>query len=196
MRQVFLERADLDGPAFKAWFKNSQVVGEDGKPAVVYHGTTALGDFDKFTQSNDVGHHFGTAQAANDRLDFMAKDARKQGNPRTVPVYLSIQNALDMDDEHTWEPSGILDALEHEGLVSADDPRYSKDMLAIRTTSDKQRANDALRRLIKNTGHDGIRYTNSSEDAGSTSWVALDPGQIKSVFNRGTFDRRRASIME
>jgi hypothetical protein len=44
--------------AFKAWFGKSKVVDEDGKPRVVYHGTT--GDFDTFdpakaTTESDLG---------------------------------------------------------------------------------------------------------------------------------------------
>ncbi|MGV8953875.1 MAG: hypothetical protein ACOH2M_22445 [Cypionkella sp.] len=41
---------------------------------------------------------------------------------------------------------------------------------------------------LNDAGFDGLRYTNVYEDAGSVSWVALRPEQIKSQFNRGTFD--------
>ena len=65
-------RADVESsPAFRQWFGESKVVGEDGKPMAVYHGT--FGDFDTFEQTKDIGYHFGTAKAARDRLRGLGK---------------------------------------------------------------------------------------------------------------------------
>lgn len=48
----------------------------------------------------------------------------------------------------------------------------------------------------KAEGHDGLVYTNSAEGAGSESWVAFDPKQIKSAIgNRGTFDPNDPNIL-
>ena len=47
----------------------------------------------------------------------------------------------------------------------------------------------------KRQGYDGIRYRNVEEDAGSESWIAFRPEQIKSVANRGTFDPANPSIL-
>ena len=209
MRQVFLERADFKSPAFKAWFKKSKVVEPDGTPAVVYHGTNSLGDFQVFRQNNDIGHHFGTAKAANDRLDFRddqevdneylggTKMQQKFGGQRIYPVYLSIQKPFEMPDMGHWEPNDVVEQLEEQGFITGeDDKRYRKEIMAVLTTGYRARGMEAARKLLQKLGFDGIRYQNESEDQGSTSWIALDPRQIKSIHNRGTFDPRRGSIME
>lgn len=53
-------------PAFKRWFKNSKVCDSRGRPLVVYHGTTSF--FTIFENTSDIGFHFGTREAAKDRL--------------------------------------------------------------------------------------------------------------------------------
>lgn len=51
----------INSPEFKAWFRDSKVVGSDGKPLVVYHGTVT--DFDSFSRGrsnpeSDLGAGF------------------------------------------------------------------------------------------------------------------------------------------
>jgi len=187
--RLFLERADTQAPAFRAWFQNSKVVNPDGSPAVVYHGTTSKQDFQAFTQTRDIGAHFGTSQAANDRLDA------EGGHGRVYPVFLSIQNPLEMHDMETWEPGDIIDTLvAHEKLPEGAE-RTDKDVLRA-LSSQGAAAWDAVKRVMRRLGYDGIRYENAIEDPGSISWIVLDPGQVKSVYNRGTWDRRRASISQ
>lgn len=72
--------------AFKRWFGDSKVVDAEGKPLVVYHGTSA--DFSVFdtAQSRDIGLHFGTQEQAS-----------RFGNTM-MPVYLSLQNPLRVED--------------------------------------------------------------------------------------------------
>jgi hypothetical protein len=197
MRQLFLEKADTSVPEFKEWFRNSKVVDDSGEPAVVYHATTARENFSVFRQYKDVGHHFGTTKAAQDRLDWLAKDvdADKQGSARYYPVYLSIQNPLELPDLDTWEPRRIMDILQDRDLITLDNPQDAADMTAILTRR-KEDGTPALRKMLKRLRFDGIVYHNASEDKGSKSWVAFEPWQIKSVFNRGTWDRRRGDINE
>ena len=38
--------------------------------------------------------------------------------------------------------------------------------------------------LFKKSGYDGIKYRNDYEDAGSNSWIAFEPNQIKSITNK------------
>ena len=201
MTRVFLERADLDSEAFKKWFRNSKVVDESGAPAVVYHGTTVAADFDVFRQFNDLGHHFGTAQAASDRVSARQKDLRYKDEPaRIYPVYLSIQKPIWLGDAGTWEPEGIARQLlsnyeqEHRHMNQAEISPKEYDQIAMK--GDRKSKMDELVKVLKRQGYDGVRYRNSAEDPTSVSWIAFDPGQIKSVYNRGTWDKRRGSIME
>ena len=189
MKTVFLERADLSDPAFRAWFMNSKVVDESGEPAVVYHGT--VGDFDVFRQTRDVGFHFGTKAAAAARLKHHATDVMTKDRPQNVmPVYLSVQKPLELGDLLTWEPDDISRELVSRDIFSQGE--YER--VAMRGSRDDR--NRELVVLLKSKGYDGASYKNAAEDIGSTTWVAFDPWQVKSVFNRGTWDRRRASIME
>ena len=50
--------ADINSPEFKKWFGNSKVVDENGKPLVVYHGSTKefeVFDLNKTNPENDLG---------------------------------------------------------------------------------------------------------------------------------------------
>ena len=197
MRQLFLERADTSTPEFRKWFRDSKVVDDQGQPTVVYHATSSPADFDVFRQYQDIGHHFGSPKSAQDRLDWLAKDKlRPQGSPRYYPVYLSIQKPLELPDLDEWEPRRVMDILDDRGEISLQNPRDGQDMTTILTSPDKKRRTETLRSMLRRLGYDGVVYSNESEDVGSRSWIALDPGQIKSVFNRGTWDPRRGSIME
>jgi hypothetical protein len=57
---------------FTAWFGDSKVVDENGRPLVVYHGTSAEVDpsfaFRRVPGAH-MGFHFGTAKAASDKLE-------------------------------------------------------------------------------------------------------------------------------
>ena len=189
--QVFknrLDEADTSNPAFKEWFGKSQVVDDQGNPAVMYHGT--VGTFDVFRRANDLGHHFGSPDAANDRLDFWQKYPGKNDKPNIMPVYLSIQRPISLEDTKVWDPATVAMKLSEDGVISL------KEYQQVAMRSSKETRQDILVKLLKSKGFDGAEYNNEVEGKGSTSWIAFDPGQIKSVFNRGTWDRRRASINE
>lgn len=190
IRSVFLERANTNTHAFQAWFRNSKVVNEDGTPAVMYHVTNSKIDFDVFRYSRDLGSHFGTAKAAQDRSKFLAGSVDNGDNPqRTYNVYLSIQRPIELPDLKSWEVGQIADELVKKNIIS----QFNADQVK---TMDRERGFTKLLELLKRSGYDGVKYKNKVEDAGSYSWITFDPGQVKSVNNKGTWDRRRASIME
>ena len=45
----------------------SAIIDENGKPLLVYHGTTARPRFDTFRRG-DIGYHFGTKEQASNRV--------------------------------------------------------------------------------------------------------------------------------
>lgn len=72
---------------FKKWFGNSKAVDKDGKPMILYHGTTASEDFTEFkgdrmffTDNKELANEFVTGLLTND------------DRPRIIPVYLKIEN--------------------------------------------------------------------------------------------------------
>ncbi len=90
-------------PEFKAWFKDSRVVQEDGAPRIVFHGSNYSG-FDEFKRDlQDPNSLYGPGfyttedpEIASTYVDKTARLAEQKGaSPGVYPLFLSIQNPLD-----------------------------------------------------------------------------------------------------
>lgn len=153
---------------FKKWFGESKVVDESGAPLVVYHGTDSLVDFTQFATGPE-GIHFGTSRQANSRLgmsDEVVRRAQKEG----LANYQANRRVIPV-------------FLNIRNPKRVKDPSSTGDWVAIVENA-------------KAEGHDGIVYRNTVEDKGrGDSYVVFDPTQIKSVFNRGTFDPQDPNIL-
>ncbi len=87
-------------PAFKSWFGDSKVVGKDGKPLVVYHGTQAAGDFNvihggigEYDNLDEmIGPHFAVGSPIADTFTVDQRTGQPTEGSKVFPVYLSIQN--------------------------------------------------------------------------------------------------------
>jgi GNAT superfamily N-acetyltransferase len=82
-------QVQVDTPAFKAWFGDSKVVDEDGKPLVVYHGTES--QFDAF---KEIGINWFTTDL---------EDAADYDPARVVNAFLSLRNPADLNDDNIKE---------------------------------------------------------------------------------------------
>ena len=164
---------------FWNWFGDSKVTDAEGKPLVVYHGTTA--DITKFDPmkngQKDSGWygdgHYTTAdpEAANAYADYdELKD--KYVNPvsgqNVLPVYVSLKNP------YFW-PKDRKPATSREESL-------------------------ALTKELKAQGYDGVIVPNeyqAPEYAQHHEVVAFYPEQIKSAIgNRGTFSPEEGSIVK
>lgn len=155
-----------DTTEFKKWFGDSKVVDAEGKPLVVYHGTTA--DFAEFDPGrkpvNDdgymgVGSYFIADRADAESYADMAQD-NAPGAARVVEVYLSIKNPYRLPNKSrgTYGMSREQAAAWTDGLIAQ--------------------------------GYDGV------VNAAGNEWVAFRPEQIKSAIgNRGTFDSTKPDIL-
>jgi GNAT superfamily N-acetyltransferase len=208
-RQPLVER-----PAFKSWFNGSQVVDAEGMPLVLYHGTDTdnRGVFlDMQYGRNNVGTHFGTVAAANELLDSPTRGFT--GAKHVYPVYLNIQNPLRFDisyDRGTHMPSDLYQMIMRkaeeegiDGITESDIEDYYNDehsfdgRLFTDDVNTQEHAELIKDWIVNKLGYDGIQYVNGGEDAGSVSWIALFPEQIKSAIgNDGSFDRRSRNILE
>jgi hypothetical protein len=84
----FSPSRQTDTPEFKKWFGDSKVVDKDGKPLVVYHGTTAdITEFDPARTQQTSGIFF----ASNPEYANAFAQGRS-GNGNVMPVFLSLQN--------------------------------------------------------------------------------------------------------
>lgn len=93
-------------PQFEKWFEGSQVVDNDGKPLVVYHGTNYTGTkkkpFEVFGGNRNTFWFARNPQHANNftnggrrNISSVGKGKPKKG-ANILPVYLSIKNPLDL----------------------------------------------------------------------------------------------------
>ena len=177
-------------PAFWAWFRNSKVVDQNGQPLRVYHSTFA--EFESFYS----GSHFGDIEAANARWTNYRKDGEL---PRfgvshggaILPVYLSIQNPLRVqDDKGLTDGNDLALAARYAGVLTK--AEYEQ----ITATGSPGIAKRRLFKFLEQQGYDGLVYRNAVEGR-ADSWVPFWPNQIKSaIANRGTWDPGSESITE
>ena len=174
---------------FSDWFDDSKVVGPDGDPLTVYHGTKA--DFFAFrdTHGGEDGHYFteGADLAARyavwaaglvagamevgseDHKDYLR--AEEMDPAIVMPVYLAIRNPL------TMTPQEFLKGVTNDGIN-----HYLE-------------GNEGLARR----GYDGLHITADPDDADweAPVWVAFRPEQIKSAIgNSGNYDHRSTSLTD
>ncbi len=208
---------DVDSKAFKKWFGNSKVVDENGKPLVVYHGSTA--DFTVFSYkfANRHGQADGRGFYFTDNRAFAEGYQNKDG--KLFEVYLSIQKPLNPDELTITkaELRKVLDAIDPSGDYMAnyaeDDRGYPGATWRARALNstlnaiyDSAESNaDILAELYgsfgggwvleevrKVTGYDGFI---KKDQNGNMIYIAFEPGQIKSATdNVGTYDRNNPDI--
>jgi GGDEF domain-containing protein len=175
--EMFSLRRDVTETSnFKDWFGKSKVVDGQGRPLVVYHGTTR--DIEAFSGKlrgglgGVMGHWFASDPAAVE--PFQRVRVPSEDRPATVPVYLSLQNPKEYDG---WS-----------AFVSAGNERKGSSIEA---------RMKSLRNSLIRAGHDGIVIRSSTTDSGvkRDDFVAFSPTQIKSATgNRGTFDPANPDI--
>jgi hypothetical protein len=162
-------RIITDAPAFRAWFGDSKVVDENGRPLVVYHGTTAdISAFDpaRIGATTDDGD-FGAGFYFTTDQGVASSYAGEQPGSNVVPVLLSLQNPLVV-----------------ESMTEIDVPGF----WGAREAGDNQRAAQA----IQAAGYDGVIETGGAYP----QYVAFHPEQIKSATgNNGSFDPSDPNIL-
>lgn len=157
---------------FKKWFGDSKVVDEEGRPLVVYHGSleTDLEEFDSFYIRNENAFFF--TDNKNVAMDYAKEYEETNDNisGKVYPVYLNLKNPF---------------------IVDANGKTYSEYY--------SQLQNDFSG--LEETGYDGLiirnikdNKWNNTQPELSTVYAVLNPEQIKSVNNRGTFDSESPNI--
>ena len=160
---------------FWRWFGDSKVVDSEGRPLVVYTGTSKDVDFDKFKVPKN-GAWFTTDPAVassyakdNDSRDTKYNPATRSYEElntasRVIPAYLKIA-----------APATLSDA----------------DSTAMRMATNYRKVQGQIFDRLRLQGHDGV-------DLGDGVFVVVGaPTQIKSAIgNRGTFSPTNASILQ
>ena len=160
-------KADINTPEFKRWFGDSKVTTEGqgyGKPLKVFHGTDTV--FSTFRMAG--GFDFPVAAYFSSKKSI-AKSYTNNDN--IMEVYLKIENPYITDAQgQTYNNF-------YDHLVS--DMDYA----------------------VRN-GYDGVIVMNIRDDWGqkgrggakADTYIVFNPNQIKSVYNRGTFDPNNDNI--
>lgn len=106
--------AQLDTPAFKAWFGASVVVDEAGAPLVCYHGTKR-GGFDTFDKGEIDKHHAGFFFTSDWEMSASYTDGmgRRRGDP-SKPQYRTPEElfeAVNVYRDRDWHRPTAWDSL-------------------------------------------------------------------------------------
>ena len=196
-----------ESPFFKAWFGNSKVVDDAGKPRVLQHTTEGNADFDKNYNAivkapfEEFKNKYGGIyfRDINNTQDY----ERAFGGyfPYTYDVFFNANNLIDT----TKPPKGtkskinkiIRDSFTKEEKKEIKDANDLSSWNPVESFFDGEMYFDAgrpyqnyiLEKLKKDFNADGIYFPdNLSPGEQSYSFVAFNPEQIKSTSNRGTFN--------
>ena len=191
-------KADTNSPEFKKWFGNSKVVDENGKPLVVYHGTPSKesisifdkskigtrdeGEFGKlfyFTANEDYAKIYSKTSVAN--VGYVDTNQR-QG--QIIPVYIKLENPRYVSKLD----SGTIDEEKlkgHDGIILYEAHDLRNDPKSLEEVK-KEITNEQY--LLRDFEDNIIGYKEMIEIG------VKDPNQIKSVYNRGTFDTESPNI--
>lgn len=179
------------GKLFKNWFKESKVVDENNLPLTVYTGSKA--DIKQFSPelSMPFGQTSPTFWFSNkpNIASGYAMDATKKGESlgAVYPAKLSLQNPLVIDAKNNnWNNITINnDALKLKGLEAG-----------------KQKAStDYIAYIARQNGYDGLIIKNAKDNPVGVSgeisdvYTAFNPEQIKSIFNKGSFNPKDPRIL-
>lgn len=196
--------------AFYAWFGDSKVVDEEGRPLVVYHGTgTEIQAFNGITWAS-VGTDLANEYAS-------MREVLGQGIATVLPLYMRAKrifdadaglsksetvgsffnNALEQSIEQGREVDlerarALLDTIRTAGTREESGPRYDRHDFWNKSVEMFGRDGaEAIREMFNLLGFDGIKM----RENGSDTFGAFSPTQIKSINNRGTFDPADARIL-
>lgn len=208
-----------DTAAFKNWFGQSKVLDEQGKPKVMYHGTS--GDFNSFdpsagkdgkgaktatflTHDPETAHQY----AAGDLSAATVKPYREDGSADTtganiMPVYAKAESPF--DHENPSQVKGVADRVfdKTEQYTQGDGQKalvldgvrtlYTKSVLeaGLKEGTWSLIEKPEIQAAIKAQGHDAFWV----KEAGQRNLGVYSPEQIKSATgNRGTFDATNPDI--
>jgi len=217
-KPMLKEVLDTVSANFKKWFGNSVIRNANGTPKIMYHGTAQdihsfkpkqagaifVTDDPRFadsytsssedymvkeaintlspeekitlqTKANKIAKREGTS--AEDEFRALVKESLPS-RANIIPVYVSAQNPFDFDNpEHvkTLQATGTLDA---------------SDIAFIKQGNWKQIESFRTQSAIKAAGFDGFYM----REGGRKNLAVYDPGQIKSIFNTGSYDRNDSRI--
>lgn len=89
-------KADINTPEFKAWFGNSKVVDEKGRPKTYWHGS--LWNFDRFKQHNGDYNFSPDERFAYNYAESKAFEQGIDNDVTVYPVYIKAEKPFDSNN--------------------------------------------------------------------------------------------------
>ena len=212
---------------FKEWFEYSEAVDEKGNPKTLYHGTGAdfsEFDLDKIGKGND---QYGSGFYFTDNpkeTDLYAGAVVGKNKPNVIPVNLSIQKPLIVDDskgeaisKKTINKEQIKKLLKSSPLYKQTirefgDVGYLGEEKVLRDTIDAFYGMDDFRLMnaINNDFYPGYEGefvgkfetitgydgVKVTKQTGDTNYVMFDPKKIKSIHNSGKYSKKEADMLK
>lgn len=169
--------------AFWRWFGDSKVVDGDGRPLVVYHGTSTPRTYEEFRSGRSVqGAGIFFAEDLGVAEEF-AHDLRDNRAPRIFPVYLRATDPADMQ---------VLGLDTEEGAPAGSDARVWAATVPFGEPQDVT----VGRHDWKAPASERDKAMPHTKFIGERVWSVTDPTQIKSAIgNSGAFDPGDRSIL-
>ena len=181
---------DERSPEFRAWFGDSKVVDAEGKPLVVYHGSSEGGG-DAFTTFQ--GNHLAGWFSESAKLAGRYADNRDKGeyDATIYPVYLNIKRPLDLTFDKRFDLTNseatVQELFDHFGLQTTNKTILLDGEGLYQSVNHRDFVEAA-----RNAGYDGIKAL----EEGYVTWGAFSSRQVKSTIgNRGTFDPNDPNIL-
>ena len=188
------QRAQQETPEFKNWFGESQVVDEQGKPLVVYHGSRSFEDFNTFR--TETGHNYGPGAYFTPEPIRASGYAGEAEGARVYSVYVSLKKPYRVTSDATIQDIGYKirkDPANVELLNKLMDKYDARN-------SDILGNGEIGNAWLREQGYDGIikernRYTEDGFVPEIVEVVAFNPEQVKSATaNKGTFSPESKDI--
>ena len=144
-----------------------------------YHAGPFEGGAVDMERQRDIGFHVGSLKT----VETFAGDS----GVSYLPIYAKFDNLLMLPDLGGWNARAVLI---RAAQVAPKNGRLLREVAEeIRPSEAYARESMELaRETLMDLGYDGIAYTNKTEGVGEVSYAVFDPKQVKSVYNRGTFD--------
>lgn len=216
-------KADINTPEFKAWFGNSKVVDEASQPLKMVHfSNNEFSQFDKSraglnNDESSIGFWFA------DREDFAFNNENhpvkydvylKMENPLIIEGSGTETNPwadTDIDNldsyakfekmfyDIMYQDPQMWDERVYEPIYGGFETQKVK--VSFSNLSDARKG-EVIKGIIDNLkaqGYDGIiikntKFDSLNPDEGINQYVVFEPNQIKSVYNRGTWDAGNDNI--
>jgi len=181
--------------AFWRWFKDSRVVDDQGRPLVVYHGTSDdVEAFDPARAVSEGGAFYFSNSYPHARAITNANTYARKSGGNVVPAYLKITSPLEdgylgsVDEKSSSEEiEDFLSGVEkfNRGLDYKKE-RYFSQLISFA----KKMRNDGV--IIRNVEDDSADYGSQTP---TTVYAVFAPAQVKSALgNSGAFSPTDARI--